>query len=376
MIVNNLLRAGACVTALMALSGAGTSGASGRSGGPGYNIIDLGTLGGPVSAAFGINNLGQVVGGADLANGTRHPFRWENGVMTDLGTPPPFAQCQAQDINNHGVVCGYCCCGAGFVWENGVFTKLPHLTGAQTGDTSAEAINDARQVVGASIALGTGGAQHAFLWENGTMSDLGTLGGSHSVAWDINSAGQVVGKAFTQVAERAFLWEGGMMSDLGTLGGMASEAFDGNEAGQIVGWAQDQPGGKFYQAFLWQGGTMTNLGGIGGFDWSSAEAINNLGTVVGMGMIGQVESGFAYDPALGIRDLADLIPPNSGWTDLNPWDLNDSGQIAGTGTINGARHGFLMTPLPPIPAVSFWGLSALVLALLAVGTVLLRRHGR
>lgn len=173
------------------------------------------------------------------------------------------------------------------------------------------------------------------------------------------------------------------MMDIGTLGGDNSDAFGYNDAGQIVGWAQDQPGGKFYHAFLWQSGSMTNLGEIGGFDTSQAEAVNNAGQVVGIGKV-QIapqdssatfeEHAFIYSALTGVVLLESVIPVSSGWTELSPRDINDSGEIVGDGTINGARHAFLMTP-PPIPTVSTWGLLAFAVGILILGTLVLRRRG-
>jgi probable HAF family extracellular repeat protein len=92
--------------------------------------------------------------------------------------------------------------------------------------------------------------QHAFLWADGVMTNLGTLGGStHAV--DINEAGQVVGGSYTAGAfsHYAFVWEDGVMTNLGTLGGSTSSATDINEAGQVVGYS-DTVGIHTQHAFL------------------------------------------------------------------------------------------------------------------------------
>jgi len=154
---------------------------------PSYNIIDLGTLGGGSSVALGVNDKGQVVGSADTPQGLRHAYLWENGVMIDLGTLGfPAAQSEAWDINNQGVVVGIVGGGdinTSFIWQNGVQTVL----GPPNVPKSAYGINDAKQVVGIFVVPPPAPAgQHAFLWENGTMTDLGTLGGTRSIAWDIN----------------------------------------------------------------------------------------------------------------------------------------------------------------------------------------------
>ena len=68
------------------------------------------------------------------------------------------------------------------------------------------------------------------------ITDIGTLGGTTSSAYDNNEEGQVVGSAETASGERhAFLWEKGVMTDLGTLGGTKSSADEINNIGQIVG---------------------------------------------------------------------------------------------------------------------------------------------
>ena len=81
-----------------------------------------------------------------------------------------------------------------------------------------------------------------------------------------------------------------------------------------------------------------------------------------------------------MQDIEDLIPLDSGWFELSPRDINDEGQIVGVGTFlgeGGGRHAFLMTPTPPIPAVSTWGLLVLTLLMLTAGaSLIIRRSGK
>ena len=73
---------------------------------PNYTITDLGTLGGNLSSALGLNNRGQIVGHSNIAgNSVVHAFLYEDGVMTDLGISSDINS-WAWAINDSGVVSG------------------------------------------------------------------------------------------------------------------------------------------------------------------------------------------------------------------------------------------------------------------------------
>ena len=182
--------------------------------------------------------------------------------------------------------------GAAVVAPGYTVVDLGALPGSGTIGSVAYAINRTRQVVGMSGATSATGQleNHAFLWSNGLMRDLGNLGPIpypgrvSSTATAINDAGKVVGWANRPDGQsHAFLWVNGSMQDLGTLGGVTSGATGINAAGQVVGYSMlaAAPGtDPVTHAFLWQNGTMKDLGTLGG-NYSRAFAINNLGVVVG-----------------------------------------------------------------------------------------------
>ena len=188
-----------------------------------------------------------------------------NPQMKDLGslvTPcRPGTVCSiATDINDVGQVVGldFPSRFHAFLWQNGVMADLNTVMGLSF--SYALGINDAGQVVGAG-EFTSPIRFDAFLWQSGTPTDLGTLGGSAcltcaSEAQSINTAGQVVGLSAPSdlqldfsPAARPFLWQNGLMTDLGTLGGGGGLATDVNNVGQVGGSSQTASGQ--FHATVW-----------------------------------------------------------------------------------------------------------------------------
>jgi probable HAF family extracellular repeat protein len=73
-------------------------------------MTDLGTLGGPYSLAYDINDSRQIVGEAYLSEDVDHAFVYADGIMTDLNTLTPgsgWTLTQARAINDLGQIVGY-----------------------------------------------------------------------------------------------------------------------------------------------------------------------------------------------------------------------------------------------------------------------------
>jgi len=314
---------------------------------PEYTVVDLGTLGGPQSAAYAINNRGEVVGWADSAvYEAIHPFLWtESTGMTDLGTLGG-SWGWATAINDAGQIAGSSIPTGGtdlqaFIYENGAMSSLGTLGHPAS---HARSINSQGQVVGISYIHG--GVSQAFLWQNGVMVGLPSSGGFSTDAWGINDLGHIVGRRSLQDENRACIWLDGVVYDLPDLGETNSLASDINENGQIagiVGWP--------CQNALWDEGEVTSLPNLPGYVGSlNAPSINSEGVVVNELWTGRSQHAVLWEDGVGY-DLNDLIPPDSGWVLELAIDINDVGQIVGQGYHDGVTRAFLLNPVPE-PAAS------------------------
>jgi probable HAF family extracellular repeat protein len=287
-------------------------------------IVDLGTLeGGHESLASDINNRGQVVGASQ--NAIPDPFGyggvqtravlWQNGAMQDLGTLGTGNDAIAPFVSARGQVAG---------WSYTTSTANP-ATGIPTQDP--------------------------YLWRDGKMLDLGTLGGTVGTPNALNNRDQVVG--FSNVPGdvgcpsacevHPFLWGGGVLRDLGTFGGSSGVAAWINHAGEVVGWA-NLSGDQAFHAFLWKDGVKTDLATLDGDSTSDAHGINSKGQVVGSSENGPSSRGFLWENGK-MFDLNTLISPGSKLNLYFPTIINDRGEIAGQGQLpNGDIHAFLLIP--------------------------------
>ena len=308
-----------------------------------HRIRDLGTLGGYASAVGFVNDRGHVVGSA------------LNSVPEDpaiasyfLGGLDAAQQSRA------------------FIWRGGTMLDLGTLGG---NDAAATYISEDDMVVGFSstdreihdaTSLPT---THPFIWRNGHMQDLGSLGGSLSLPGTFfslfgpfgriaNRRGQVVGTSYLagDASWHAFLWSDGHMADLGTLGGANSEAMSINDLGQVVGRARVTDSPVVRHPVLWENGHIVDLGILAPCASGTGKSINNRGQIVGSVTLctgTQSVRGFYVEegkPLVNINTL--IVGPRSGVYVDNAEFINDRGEIYGEGvTADGAVRAVLLVPV-------------------------------
>ncbi len=302
--------------------------------------------------AEGINDKGQAIG--STSGGV---FVWDkkNGmqVISDLpGSPSPCPCTVVRDLNNNGVIAGAAAADdfgrlQAFTWDR----KAGKIElGTLGGNHSFAAdINNSGQVVGESPKEsdfsfpGANGLPHAFVWDKKSgMTDIHSLGLSSGASAN-NKKGQVVGTyGGPDLPTRSFIWEASSgMQDLGlqNLGfGEYSAADDINDLGQIAGviWDGQEPAAKPY---FMDSTEVVLLGSLEEGKGGAARGINNQGAVVGWSGITPWElpgfgnasaHAFIWDKDSGISDLNTLI--DSDEIELyEATDINNSGQIVGWG---------------------------------------------
>jgi probable HAF family extracellular repeat protein len=357
-----------------------------------YKVTDLGTLNNDnFGMAMGLNNHGwtenmdgvvtlsdplsftaTVVKGRAVINIDRRNIdlgtlggknSWINwGGINDRGEAVGMAETSVPDPDGEDV-CGFrtgLTCSP-FLWRDGHMSALPTVGG---NNGQASAINNRAEIAGfaengaldTSCPPGTTNNRIALpvRWEKGNAHALPLVGSDpDGVAFGINDQGQAVGYSGTcTTALHGVSWENGMVSPLLDLG-TGAIAMGINNRGQIVGQVGSPDGTTFYAA-VWQNGAdgaVTNLRTLPGDFAAFATGINNRDQVVGS----TLDSGFNWSHGFiwqnrVMTDLNTLFPADSNLFVISASNINERGQISGMATVltgpdTGNVHAYLATPV-------------------------------
>ena len=305
-----------------------------------YRVINLGNpLGGTSSIGNAMNDLGWGLGTSNLpGDTTQHAELWLPGLHLDLGTlGGPNSAVIFANRSHEGQIVGI----------------------AETSDM--DPLQETWSCAGAFFPTATQHICLGFVWQNGSMTALPTLGGYNGVAASVNNLGQVVGWAETAVHDptcappqvlqfEAVIWGPGkgeiqQLPGLGDDPDTAATAI--NDHRQVVGISgicQNAVGAlSAKHAVLWQDGQAIDLGNIGGHGWNTPTFINNQGQVVGFanqsgdlinGQLALKFHAFLWTRERGMRDLGTL----SGDAISEALGINESGQVVGVSYGAGFSH--------------------------------------
>jgi probable HAF family extracellular repeat protein len=278
---------------------------------------------------------------------------WINwGGINDSGEAVGMSETADPDPNGEDI------CGFGthltcvpFLWRDGHMSALPTLGG---NNGQASAINNRGEVVGfaedgavdSTCPAGTTNNRIALpaLWERGTAKALPLVGNDpDGFAFGINDRGQAVGYSGNCIAAtHAVMWKDNTAFVLQDLGGSGSNfAYVINNRGQIAGQVGSADGTTFYAAVWLDGadGAVANLGALPGDHAAFATGINNRGQVVGNNFDSSFNWSHAFIWQDGVMtDLNMLIPEDSNLFIISASNINERRQISGMGTVVTGPH--------------------------------------
>jgi probable HAF family extracellular repeat protein len=231
----------------------------------------------------------------------------------------------------------------GFLWSNGDMHELATLGGTASHSQSVNA-----QGIAAGYALNALGNSRPAVWDGSGVIELPTLGGTKGSVWDIsddldalnnsylNSNTYAVGNSFINSnTYHATLWSGQTAYDLGTLGGAYSNAYGTSSSGWIVGEANDSYGSNW--ATAWVNKVPQKLGGFQGGSWSTARAVNSNNQVIFYGNTSSSNARSALWSNGGYTEMGTL-----GGSTAFAYGLNDMGLAVGESELSsGFVHAFV-----------------------------------
>jgi probable HAF family extracellular repeat protein len=349
-----------------------------------YTITDLGaalTTGGTgiIGAVAGcINNNGDVVGRARFSDSTPyHATLWRNSVAYDLGSL--HDESSASYISDSGLIVGgaYADPSVNNMYRQAVIYSLGsspvniHSTmtynANNSGASSVGAVGSNIYILGQAYN-DDASVNHAIRWTYdgantaNTAVDMNPSWSSASALRKINGSGQMVGWTKpSQIGDgRATLWDtDGSVTYLDSTGWQTTSVSDINNAGQVLVWFSNGVNQSFG---IWDGteGTagLHMFSNPEGRETTSANAINDLGQIVGSAITQHTKTGSGdghaflwYSDGTAI-DLGALLE-SAGWYITDAYDINDKGQIVVGANQRGFEYGvtttLVLTPTP-IPA--------------------------
>lgn len=305
-----------------------------------YEVIDICPLIHPYShGPRAINDKGFVVGSTDV-NGLGQAFRFYGSTLKFL-TPLSRGEASgAWDINNSDIIVGQSG-NAACKWVNLAPKPLP-------GGDAARTINDA-QVIGGSASY-----FNPVKWVNDQPQALDQMGGIFPFDYPCRvTASDNKGRLFGYFGEfsnhySACRWETtGRLSPLDLAnytpfgpGHRHTRINGANRSGLAVGHVE-QPGGVDVRAYYWADGKEGTLPSTPAIAFSDAFDANSSGQIVGRTFANGQSRATIWTGDV-ITDLNNLIDPSSGWVLESATCINDSAEIAGTGTYLGAPHAYLL----------------------------------
>ena len=351
-----------------------------RAAAPAYRYQELPGLGGTISEARAIGPTGLIAGFSQVTpGGDNHAVLWRDGVPLDLHPSGSAPISLAFDVNALGQVVGQVVAtepfGSVAVRWDPVGSAAPPLLVPLSGRGGGYAIAYGINARGTAAGLTTPVdllMPEATVWRDELALGLPTLGGVSAEARALNAAGVVVGASapVDRFPRAATLWREGVPVALPELGAPDSTALAINEHGDAVGFAR-VPDGALHAALWPAGGGVLDLGArIAPDTFSSAFGLNDRGQVVGQFGFTSAELRAALWQDGRAVDLNTLIDPALGARGLvlaAAFDIDERGAIVGAAfdTVTGVGQAYLLTPVPEPEALLLMAPGLLLLALRA-----------
>lgn len=290
-----------------------------------YTIQDLGVFGANPSMPGGplvVTNSGWISGAAAVGT-AEHAVLYYGGQTIDVGTPALGGNSMGYGVNESGITAG-------------------------EAEDSSPALSTTEDFCGFQ-AFGFSSSPTPcvpFVWQNGHMLPLPTLGGVNGSATEINSSGMIGGFAETTTVDpncpapqkyqfRPVVWSNGAVHALPTGSDAEGGVWAINDQGQMAGASGPCAPLNFFtfayfnptHAWFWQNGVATDLGNLGGQFNNLPHGMNNLGQVVGMSDLAGDQTAHAFLASPGAK-MQDLGVVGTDYFSFG-FGINDAGEIVG-----------------------------------------------